>query len=471
MLDQSLEQKLRAALRTEGDDLPLTITAAELERRLALRRRGGLSPLTSLGLAAAVGIGLLGLVAVAGGWLEQRPATVPNPSASAGPTPVAALPAPSVAAVLPTLDDLLGPLDPATIVHAQTVGPADAPPVRAFDPADQAATGTTMDFSPVVRAGVDRLWTACLGPAQLDIEIRTAGSADPHEAIGITCDGSVTSHQVGLETGDTIGLRSATPVSWRFVDEARGQPVPDASSIPDVIEAPAGDETLLDATSADDRAVAPDVDPSTGLATWSIGGLPVRAGYRVTVACAGPRPVRYRIGGIDPGPAPDATTLTSVACDGAAHQDGLDLVMATGTDVAVVADPRDSWQILVTADRPPFAIPENGGGWEMSSALGPSYFTDAVPVMTSLVGGDGPVRVVINCAGATTVTGTIEIGVPVPSRPDPFTIDCSAQPTGATLERIYPRGANQVTIVTDPLGATIWLAVTTQTRSPTKAAP
>ena len=38
MHDSQIEEQLRGVLRAEGDGIPLTITAAELERRLAARR-------------------------------------------------------------------------------------------------------------------------------------------------------------------------------------------------------------------------------------------------------------------------------------------------------------------------------------------------------------------------------------------------------------------------------------------------
>src|SRR6185369_11737457 len=59
MHDELTERRLRSALREAGDGLSFTITAAELERRMALRgRRSGNSRLTLL-LAAAVAIGAL----------------------------------------------------------------------------------------------------------------------------------------------------------------------------------------------------------------------------------------------------------------------------------------------------------------------------------------------------------------------------------------------------------------------------
>jgi hypothetical protein len=94
MHDGQLEDRLRTVLRDEGDALPMTITAAELERRLAMRRRerfvrrGGF-------LAAAIAVVAVGsLVATTGGWFRGPSiGSVPSPLAMATPVPSdAALP-------------------------------------------------------------------------------------------------------------------------------------------------------------------------------------------------------------------------------------------------------------------------------------------------------------------------------------------------------------------------------------------
>ncbi len=58
MHDREIEDRLRTALRAEGDALPLTITTAELERRLAMHRRardGHWARLLAAGVAVVVG--------------------------------------------------------------------------------------------------------------------------------------------------------------------------------------------------------------------------------------------------------------------------------------------------------------------------------------------------------------------------------------------------------------------------------
>src|SRR5262245_35130534 len=84
MHDELIERRLRDALRTEGDRVALTITAAELERRWALQRRRASTRPVALLLAAAVGIGLVGVGAVVGGAFDRStPTTPPAPSAPA----------------------------------------------------------------------------------------------------------------------------------------------------------------------------------------------------------------------------------------------------------------------------------------------------------------------------------------------------------------------------------------------------
>ena len=81
MHDGQIEERLRGALRAEGDAVPMTITTPELERRLALRRRERLGRRGGY-LAAAVAIIAVGsLVATTAGWFRA-------PSVGSGPSPV-----------------------------------------------------------------------------------------------------------------------------------------------------------------------------------------------------------------------------------------------------------------------------------------------------------------------------------------------------------------------------------------------
>ena len=87
MSDTRLEERLRSALHGEADGLPLTITPAELERRLAARRRDRNGRRLTLMAAAVAAVAVGGIVALTNGWL-QLPASGSAPS----PAPVASLP-------------------------------------------------------------------------------------------------------------------------------------------------------------------------------------------------------------------------------------------------------------------------------------------------------------------------------------------------------------------------------------------
>lgn len=473
MHDPSLEQKLRAALRSEGDQLAFTITAAELERRLVLRRRGGLSPMASLGLAAAVGVGLLGLVGVAGGWFETRPVVAPSPSpvavASTSPSGEPPSAAPS-GPVLPSFDAFLAPLDPARIVRAQAVGPA-AGPTAEEPPAASGGVG----FAPVTSPGAYRVWTACIGTAPLQLIVVRGFTAEPEPVILISCDGSTTSRQVGLESGDWISLRSGTAISWRFVLEAPPRDALRAASIAD-IPRPADGETLLEVAS---QADTPDYAATgTGGGIWTgeeLGGLPVRNRYRVIVICAGPSPIQYafrqRLAEQGPSaPIADDLLLTQVECDGAAHEDRVELPQLGDTSLVVTSEGRTAWRILVVSDLPPIALAPDGNGWQMSTGFGPTYLSDGAEGGTGGIGPDdgGDVRVVISCAGETILTGSIDPGPALSQSPDPFRIDCSG---GATLARTYEHAGVAVDVRYFPDGAKIWLAVTTQVRAASSPPP
>jgi hypothetical protein len=91
MHDTGLEERLRQALRSEGDALPLTVTADRLETRLRLRRaeraNRRLALVTAAALVVAVGAG--------GGFLLANRATTPPVAASSSPAPSAPAQTPS----------------------------------------------------------------------------------------------------------------------------------------------------------------------------------------------------------------------------------------------------------------------------------------------------------------------------------------------------------------------------------------
>lgn len=486
MHDQSLEQRLRSALQAEGDRLPLTTMAAELERRLALRRRGGLNRFASLGLAAAIGIALIGLAGVAGGWFDGvRVGPGPLPSASPVPSPESASlppPSPPVDGSLPSLDDLLGPLDPARIVRAQAVGPAGGSG-GGLGPLEQAVEPGSVTFAPVTVAGAYRVWTACLGAEGIVLRTLRANPTQEVEEIPITCNAAVTARQVGLEAGDAL-LIATTPgtghSAWRVILEAPERIAPHATELrPPIMVPPDG---WIDVASGVSPIDLPSyVDTPTGggvLVPISIGSAPGRDGYRVQVACAGPANLRYTLGRtiLGTGTADDGTIdaflTTEVECDGLTHLDTIGIVFPSGADVFVTADERLAWGISVTAEAPPIALEPDGGGWGLAIGAGPNLDFDGQPSGLSSMedtSATTEIRVVVTCLGGSFV----DVRVHAREFEDPplaeFRADCrgdEAQTTAETIRIDTPT----FLIETDPDGK-MWLAVTVQQRLPASPAP
>lgn len=81
MHDDRIEEQLRTVLRTEGDNLLLTISSAELERRLAARRRATSGRRLSVVAAAVAAIAIASIAAVGNGWVTL-PSVADAPDAS-----------------------------------------------------------------------------------------------------------------------------------------------------------------------------------------------------------------------------------------------------------------------------------------------------------------------------------------------------------------------------------------------------
>ena len=479
MHDQTLEGRLRAALQAEGDRVPFAITPAELERRLAERRRG-LGPMASLGLAAALGIGLLGLAGLAGGWFERESAVVPGPSSSAtasdrttSPLPSAGpTPSDEVVVLLPSLDDLLAEHDPATVVRAQAMGPAAGPA------ADARPDARWMGFAPMTDAGTYAVEIACLGSDDLQLQVVSPDPDAPGRSRPFNCDGASHASLVDLAANEAFAIFASQPASWRVAILASGHETARVDAIAD-IPYPSDRDVVFDGNS---EATTPDYGPTqTGGGLWlaqDVGTVANRPGYRVTVSCAGPNPIRYAFGTLydeanGPDPLPEDHSTTQVECDGALHEDRLDVALVEGARVVVTSDPGTVWRIQVTADKPPVGLAPDGAGWTMSTGFGPNWMTDGTGQGYGGIGPDdgGPVRIVITCLGEATLTGTIDVGTPAGSRTDPFSIDCSGRSGDGTLEREYAHGSIAPEVVFDPHGGTIWLAITTQIRRPATTEP
>jgi hypothetical protein len=410
MHDDRLEGRLRSALRTEADGLSFTITAEELQRRLAIRRRARLGRPGVLLLAATVGIGLVGVGLVAGGWLE-RPQPNPSPIPSAPiadashetPTP-SNLPLPPS---LPSIEAFLAPLDPARIVRAQSVGPSTAPTAWSHGLTGPGAT----DFGPVTSDGSYRVYLTCLGNAQLTLRSAPADTATPPNDIPITCDGSTTARDVGLAAGDALAILASEPTSWRLALLAPERPGPHATSIAADVTAAAGKR--LDAQAQSDASTpvfgSPDASPAPAVLAMHLG---IRDSFRIAVSCAGSGPLTYALR-----PTENVTptvgagevlvnVATTVECDGGTHLDVVRFPFVIGADVWISAPTGTAWRIAAAFEDPPIDTAPDGDGWTIGIGLGPNLWLspqDPVDVGQMSFKTASRVRIVVTCLGGSGV--------------------------------------------------------------------
>ena len=352
MHDDTIEQRLRAALRAEADGLPLTVTPDELERRLALRRRERTSRRFGLLAAgvAAIAVGTVFAIAVG-------PFRGPNVAA----TPQLTM-APSIVGPSPAVST--GPVDPAAVL--QPLEPSDGAVdfQRATEPGDPTSTDTAPETGAFDSVRMDAreagVKLVCLGPDTLQL---TWGTTDDRSAIAsetVTCDNSVASFRYD------VAPRQPLIDHWVWVDVPRRTSYsilvesfgftndPPPSELP-AFGQPGGD-VLLDVRV--DAGVAPGGTPSTGRA----GAVPARHGYRVAMVCLGTGSARWTIGAEE---TRDFIDGGDVPCDGAAlgFSSSAGLPSKDST-VYVTADPGTSWHLIITDPYgPPMFIPPSIDMW------------------------------------------------------------------------------------------------------------
>jgi hypothetical protein len=470
MHDQQLERNLRSALRAEGDRLALTITAAELERRLALRRRH--PRLASLGLAAAVAIGLLGLVGVLSGWFDRQtvvnPAPQPSASPASGPSGLSsASPAPVAALFLPSLDDLVTRGDRDAVVLAQESGAKGGQPK--FAP-----TNPSVDLGPLAGPADYEITYACIGRSEASLSLKPVASDGELVSIShVSCNGSIQTASFHASGPARLVTGTETPSSWRFVVRralAKGPPPALTIRLPE----PDAEERVL--FTASGQHPDPDytaIQTGGGIITPRVvGSIPPLDGYRVRVSCAGPAPLRYAIGADNADTGVVTYSMTEVACDGAIHDGRFDIALPNGAPVFVATDDRDAWNLLVTTDPAPVSIAPNENGWALKIATGPDLTFDAQPnSLVSLI--ENPVReirVVVSCFGGHSVkvdvAGTGSTAVFIGS----FTALCEpGQATTSSATFSLPTSDGfEITAVPD---TKMWVAITVQTRAPASPPP
>ena len=423
MHDDALERRLSEALHDEAASLPFTITPAELERRLALRRRGLAGRRLTLLLAAAVGVGLFGVGGALSGLFDQKQPTPTTPAVvdlrSPDPSTAGEKPA------LPSLDQLVLTTSQNVLV-AQAHGPADRP----------APTGSSVELPPpsiglgTFEAGHQyAVSVGCLSKAPVQVDIRVPFSRGPISGPTLGCDGVMHEQLFDRKQPQAVSLQFGGAASWRVMVQT-----PDPSTGPfvadPIIPLPAGQEQLA---RWDDAPVDSGGQPwhETGLITQQIGALPGREGYNVTSRCAAASPIRLILGDVVQGVI-EATTETQLACEDQVVRDmSLGIAEPDGSQVFLAAAPDQRASILISAATPPVALTQQVPGWQLSGGLGPEYAFETHGMSFGGAGvGEDHIQVVMACTGTKPIEVFVEDAVTQ-------TFEATCSPEGNTTVQTF----------------------------------
>jgi hypothetical protein len=449
MHDDQLERRLSAALRREGDDLPFTITAAELERRLILRGRLTTGRRSTLLLAAAVGIGLLGVGGVVGGLLGDVTETAP-PSQVADASPSSTDPV-----NLGSLDEVIDVAIGSEVVMAQARDHVD---VGGNVPADALPELASMSLGTITGSSRYQLTLACLGDGAAALDIRLPGSRGPRSGPEVACDGAFYTQPIVADEPREIGLVAPRLASWRLVIRRLEGDEPDPpGSGPPLLEIPPGNQELVRVDEQVILGTAPTWGDS-GLPLQKVGGLPARWQYATHASCVGGESVRLIVGHELGDGTLAATSETLFPCDNRIHDAWIGMPGPYGSDVYVAAPPEARWSILVSGEAPPIATAQDRPGWQMQVGFGPHLEFDPMEQRTSAPGidGGGLVLVVVACAGTSPIEVTVDLGRRVDVRQETFDVACT--PDGAETGQTFDVNGSNVTLTyAAPVGT--WTAI------------
>lgn len=335
MHDSRIEEQLRAGLRADASELPLTITSAELERRLAARRRAAGGRRLSLVAAVVAAIAVGSIVAVGNGWLGlPSVATAPSPSPTTSPRPTSEAstapsfkPIPGVARIEPTEGRTILTEVLPTMTHAVTQGSYDGNlPLEAY----------------LVSVKV-----RCIGPDFTVVE------GDRSWPVSCATPGAVADQNL-MDMIDIQVLNGHLALRWIVGEDVAytllAERVPLPASLPK-LEAPDG-TIAVDASSPSDRPIAG--EPGLTV-TQPVGHVADSPTYGVAFVCLGPGDAVFSIGRQG---GPDFALSSSLVCDGQVQVDDFQVGVEGGHDIYVTMDTRIAWHVIVTVDATsPSAVP------------------------------------------------------------------------------------------------------------------
>jgi hypothetical protein len=405
--DNQIEDRLRSVLRKEGDDLTVNITAQELERRLALRRRARANRRLSLVAAGIAMVAIGGLVIAGNGWLGSGSAVAGKPATTA----TAASAAPDV-----TSAPSMGPTPAASdTLSCTTIGPneADQPPALLLGatPGDAMAyggalgaykLGTRQDGEPGTWTSIDprALATIPAGPPTERLEalasnpdaclIEISAVAVPFGQIDATpvSLGDVAVGPTRIVDFDqppagewlvrvhaTFATRSGaeawTETFFRMLVRDPGASVsPLPIALPNLPQAPG--DVLADYL----HRAPPPFGPTGDSGTTVAGQVPPRSQYQVDVVCLGSQPVFWSIGHQGQS---GFLVAGNAPCDGTITTQSVELGTPSGDlDVVVDGDSGSAWHIQVsTVGGLPAFVPPALRLWNPSGPDGASGAAEA----------------------------------------------------------------------------------------------
>lgn len=458
LTEAQLEDRLRAALRSEAEALPFTLTVDDLIARRPARRstetgfRSRLGGLAAAALLLAAIAGLAGMMA--GGWFErlERPAPDASPGPALSPLPSELVVPSDAPDGLATLDDLTGQVGLERVVLAQAFGPSSGAEDRVR------AGPVEIDLGTAPGGGPHRLWVTCRSEGE---PLRI--SADPIDVAApaqeITCDGSIVALDLDLSAEAHLRVHAVQPIAWRAVlarSEALGSVAGDTLPPLD----PFVDEEILLADEKAASAPPPGPQPVLARVPLEVGGLSNRPGYSVLGTCLGVGPVRYALMA-EGGPAGDqAVAQVELPCDGRPHRDRLDMTLIAGGTFVVEADPRATWRFLVVVEPAPIALAPAPAGWQTVAGVGPDLRLEPRKTSFSLAldGDDLRVSIVVTCLGGSRLEVVLEDPASGEAIGTLVEATCNeSTPTTSSAEFVVP--SDGFTIVTTP-DAEMWLAVT-----------
>jgi len=222
MHDTRLEERLHQVLRAEGDSLPLTLTAGQLEQRLRLRRSERANRRLILATAAA----LVVAVGAGGGFLLSNRGPTPPVAASPSPSAVPASPVASPSYYLVPVDAI------APYLGWQTLGRLSGP--------DDDSKGSLIAQRPS-EVTVLLISAACSGSGSLAITVAGTGDQLNVDCPVASTEPTRTLASAGDATELTVDVTATGAVSFQVIVEGSNAPL----AIPTVVLRHGTDEAAL----------------------------------------------------------------------------------------------------------------------------------------------------------------------------------------------------------------------------------